>query len=192
MSTLVETRHNTIGTIVVAIILALVLDWQETSHGQVGKPLSANCNEVQEGVHANVHAVAICLVVANREIITARAVAAPIDKLFVKGVLLLLGHKSNSQKILISMGMIIFDLPDAATLDEVSFLPVEARWHQCQFFKEGLDRDTNRVFVKRELVLALLDSTILGDRCLDKKERMMHVYHTLLRPLDVFVRRIKH
>jgi hypothetical protein len=90
------------------------------------------------------------------------------------------------------MGMIIFDLPDAATLDEVAFLPVEARWKRCKIFKEGLDRNTNRVFVKRELVLALLDSRILGDRFLDKKERMMHMHHKLLRTLDVFVLRIKH
>jgi hypothetical protein len=90
------------------------------------------------------------------------------------------------------MGMIIFDIPDAATLDEVVFLPVKARWQRCQIFKEGLDRDANRVFVNIELVLALLDSTILGDLCLDKKERMMHMHHKILCPLDIFIRCVKH
>jgi hypothetical protein len=42
--------------------------------------------------------------------------------------MILLGHQSNSQTIFISMGMIIFDLPDAATLVEVEFLPVKERW----------------------------------------------------------------
>jgi hypothetical protein len=116
----------------------------------------------------------------------------PINQLFVQGILLLLGHKSNSQHIFISTGVIIFDLPDAATLDKMAFLPVKARWQICQFIKEGLDRDTNHVFIHIELVLALLDSDFFGDRCLEKKERMMHMHHTLILPLDVFIQGINH
>jgi hypothetical protein len=58
--------------------------------------------------------------------------------------------------------------------------------------KEGLDRNTNRAFVHRELVIALLDLTILSDRCIEQKVRMMHMHDKLLRPLDIFVRRIQH
>jgi hypothetical protein len=82
---------------------------------------------------------------------------APINQFFVQGIFLLLGHQSNSHNIFISVGMVIFDIHDASTLDEVAFLPVKARWQRCQFFKEGLDRDTNRIFFNRELVFALLD-----------------------------------
>jgi hypothetical protein len=53
---------------------------------------------------------------------------APIDQCFAQGILLLLDHQSNIQRIFISMGMIIFYLPDAATLDEVAFMPVKAIW----------------------------------------------------------------
>jgi hypothetical protein len=61
---------------------------------------------------------------------------ATIDKFFVQGILLLIGHHSNRQNIFISTGMLIFYLPDTVTLHEVAFLPVKARIQSCQFIKE--------------------------------------------------------